>query len=387
MQLLRTSDGAPIWGHSHDVPHADLLTIEEKVSTEVAETLRIELTAANRQRRQAPRDPAAYETYLQARGLLDIRSEALMRASIEAFERALQLDPDYAPAHAGLATVLAQFSVRYEHESEALAWGKRADEEAYRALTLDPGSAEAHLAIASTAGTLYGHFNWPRALAEVDAAVAIDPSTDLAFRVRGRALYHLGLFDAANEAVSTALALNPSVEAQRLRVAVDLFGGRFEDVRSRGEKLMKESETPVLRTYVGAALFYLGDRERAAELLASVKRSDQPDARSQAVLAGVLAALGKTANASAITDQLIRGPYMDHHVAYSLGAAFAQLHRPDEALRWLRAAFDDGFPCYPWFEQDPMLEPIRGDERFANLMREFRVRFDTTRSRYERRPH
>ena len=74
-------------------------------------------------------------------------------------------------------------------------------------------------------------------------------------------------------------------------------------------------------------------------------------------------------------------------MAYSLGAAFAQLHRPDEALRWLRAAFDDGFPCYPWFEQDPMLEPIRGDERFANLMREFRVRFDTTRSRYETRPH
>ena len=221
-----------------------------------------------------------------------------MLASIEAFESAIRLDPEYALAHAGLATVLARSSVRYAHERDALKWGKRADAAATRALALDHESAEAHLAIASTAGTLYGHFNWPRVLAEVDAAVAINPSIDIAYRLRGRALYHLGLFDAANEAVATALSLNPSVDALRIRVAVDLFGGRFAEVRARGEELIREAETPVLKTYVGAALFYLGERERAASLLASVKRGDQPDARSA----------GRTGGSPGWSRQERRGP-------------------------------------------------------------------------------
>ena len=78
---------------------------------------------------------------------------------------------------------------------------------------------------------------------------------------------------------------------------------------------------------------------------------------------------------------------MDHHVAYSLGAAFAQLRRPAEAVRWLGTAFSDGFPCYPWFERDPMLEPIRGDAGFQSLMRDLQQRFATVQARYEARGH
>ncbi len=73
---------------------------------------------------------------------------------------------------------------------------------------------------------------------------------------------------------------------------------------------------------------------------------------------------------------------MDHHVAYSLGAAFAQLRRSDEAVTWLRTAIDEGFPCYSWFAQDPMLEPIRGNDSYRALMRDLEARFEATRLRY-----
>jgi hypothetical protein len=59
---------------------------------------------------------------------------------------------------------------------------------------------------------------------------------------------------------------------------------------------------------------------------------------------------------------------MDHHVAYSLGAAYAQLGEPREAIAWLRRAVDSGFPCYPWFERDPLLEPVRNDPAFRELL-------------------
>jgi tetratricopeptide (TPR) repeat protein len=364
------------------VPHSELPFIEDRVATHVAEALRVELSAGERPHRRAPTNAAAYEPYLQARGLMDVQSEARLLASIEAYQKSLDLDPQFALAHAGLATALSWFSLRYEHEPEALKWGKLADEAAYRALTLDPDLAEARLAMASTAGTLYGHFNWARVLTESDAALALDSRLHLAYSIRGRALYHLGLFDAANRAIATSLSIDPAAETKRVQVAADLFAGRFAEVRTRGEELMKGAATPVLRTYVGAALFYLGERQRSIDLLASVKRGAQPDARSQAVLAGVLAAERKNAEALATIARLIRGSYMDHHVAYSIGAAYAQLQRTPDTVTWLRKAFDEGFPCYPWYERDPMLDPVRQQRAFIDLMRELRPRFEAARSQY-----
>ena len=64
---------------------------------------------------------------------------------------------------------------------------------------------------------------------------------------------------------------------------------------------------------------------------------------------------------------------MDHHVAYSLGAAFAHLGDPDASIRWLQQAADTGFPCYPWFEKDPLLDPVRTTPRFTALLERLEV--------------
>jgi TolB-like protein/tetratricopeptide (TPR) repeat protein len=386
VQLLQTAGGALIWGDTFDVERAKLLGIEESVSVRVAEALNAEFTERARTRRRTPRNPAAYEPYLQARGLLDISSEGRMRAAIESFERALQLDRDFAMARAGLATALAWFSLRYAYANEAREWGRRAEEQAYHALKLDPDLAEAHVAIASAAGTLYGNFNWDRALAAADQALQIEPALDMALGVRARALYHLGLFDTADDAARQAIAINPAAtEPKRALNASALFHGRFEEARTQAEAMMKESELVNLRTYLGTAMFYLGEREQAATLLATLKRGNQPDARSQAVLAGVLANMGRGDEARATIARIIDGRYMDHHVAYNLGSAFAQLGQPSEAVKWLGTAINEGFPCYPWFQRDPLLDPIRGDAGFQSLMHDLQQRFATAQSRYEGR--
>jgi hypothetical protein len=97
----------------------------------------------------------------------------------------------------------------------------------------------------------------------------------------------------------------------------------------------------------------------------------------------VLAASGQPVAAQAMIDAVVNGSSMDHHVGYSVGAAFAQLGRPNDAVRWLRSAADDGFACYPWFALDPLLDPIRGDAGYKRLMTDLRTRFDAARSRYE----
>ena len=75
---------------------------------------------------------------------------------------------------------------------------------------------------------------------------------------------------------------------------------------------------------------------------------------------------------------------MDHHVATSLAGAQAQLGNHDEALRWLRWAAGGGFPCYPWFEVDPLLQPLRNTPAYVAFMRELRISFDDVQERYGR---
>jgi thioredoxin-like negative regulator of GroEL len=148
--------------------------------------------------------------------------------------------------------------------------------------------------------------------------------------------------------------------------------------------LVKRTNAPAIQQYLGLASFYRGDRQRAQEILAGVRRPDgQPDTRSQASLAGVLAASGRRADAEKSIRAVIDSGYMDHHVAYALGAAQAQLGRPTDAVKWLRAAADTGFACYQWMERDTLLDPIRADQGFQALLAVLRADYASSRTRYE----
>jgi DNA-binding winged helix-turn-helix (wHTH) protein/TolB-like protein len=376
VQLVQ-ADGVAVWGQAYDVPREGLLRLQDTVAEQVASALRVELTAPERVRLQAPftNSPAAYDLYLRGRVLLANYTDANMREAIGRFEQALAIDPQYSRARAALATACAWFSVRFAYESEAVAWGQRAEAEATRALAQDPSLAEAHLALANAAGTQFRGFDWQTVLRESAAALAFDPSLDLAHVARMRTFYHLGRFDDARAEALRARTLNPSpsVETERLEVAMELFAGNFAVAARRAGILLERTDAPAVRHYLGLARFYLGDRDGARSMLASAKRGGQPDVRSQASLASVEAAIGSRAAADARAVAIARGKYMDHHVAYSLGATYAQLGNADESLVWLQRAADTGFPCMPWFERDTMLEPLRRDPRFATLLDRLRA--------------
>jgi len=120
----------------------------------------------------------------------------------------------------------------------------------------------------------------------------------------------------------------------------------------------------------------------ARATLAAAQRSGHPDVRSQAALAGVEAAAGEHAAARARVLAIEAGPYMDHHVAYSLGAAWAQLGDIGASVKWLQQAADTGFPCYPWIMQDRLLDPVRSAPAFTALLDRLRQRYEEDVTRY-----
>ena len=107
-------------------------------------------------------------------------------------------------------------------------------------------------------------------------------------------------------------------------------------------------------------------------------RSASTAARAGAVLAGVMAAERDSSGARGVVDRVLNETYRDHHVAYSLGAAYAQLGDFPLANRWLRTAADTGFPCLPFFEHDPLLEPLRVRPEFSDLLGYVRMRRDAS---------
>lgn len=384
LQLVR-ADGVAIWGRSYDEPRTSLLQLQNDVAEQVAVALRIELSPPERARLHVryTDNPAAYDFYLRGRSLLVNYTEAAMREAIRHFEQALALDPDYALAAAGIATASAWFSVRYAHEAEAMEWGKRAEEAAHQALGKDPALADAHLAIASAAGTMYRGFDWNTVLERTSTALALDPSADLAHLARMRVYYHLGLFDEARRQGQRAQAINPTagVEYSRLDIALRLVEGDFAAAVADATALLSRSELPAVRHYLGLARYYAGDSAGSREMLGTIARHGRPDTRAQATLASIEAAVGMRDEARARIRVLVSAADMDHHVAYSLGAAFAQLGEVGASMKWLNQAADAGFPCYPWYARDPLLDPLRRIPAFEELLARLRLSHQEARRR------
>ena len=365
-----------------------LRDLQDNVAEQVVEVLRLQLGSDERDRlRTRYTDKTdAYEQYVKGRASLLNYTEAGLKEAIAAFERAVAIDPEYSLARAGLALATAWYSIRYVDEAEASEWGARADAEARLALASDPLLAEARLGMAGAAGTLYGGFNWPVVIDEANRALAIDPTLELAHVVLMRAYFHFGLFDRMVAEAEIARRLNPlgNVEVARLEVAASLFSGQDDRARDQATALLARSEAPVISNYLGLAQFYTGDVAKARQTLAAVKRRGNLDVRSQAALASVEAAAGDREAGRTRALSIERGPYMDHHVAYSLAAAWAQLGEAAIAVKWLQQTADTGFPCFPLVERDPLLDPIRRQPEFVALLERLRQRFERDTARYGR---
>ena len=144
------------------------------------------------------------------------------------------------------------------------------------------------------------------------------------------------------------------------------------------------SGQPLADPYLAQAYYYIGERARGKQLLETLHHSSSASvaARAGATLASFLAARGERTRARRLVQSATGGGYMDHHVAYSAGAASAQLGDRAQVLTWLRRATETGFPSYPWFERDPLLQPLRADPTFQRSLGELRRSWESARSWY-----
>ena len=375
VQLINARADQHLWAANYDRDLHDMLSLQSEIAASVARQVQITLSPRIEARLRGHQtvDPEAYDLYQRSllRGFSNNKQE--MAAAVGLLQQAVARDPNFAAAHALLAREYANQVFLLQPRDPELE--VKAIQEVDQALKLDPDLAVAYLARGVLLWSHRNGFPHERAIAQFKRALELDPNLAEAHHQLGMIYSHIGLLDRADHELRTALDLEPTSIAFRYRIAINFFDqGRFEEARIRLQGT--QSFNPDLWAYqMTLVLFKLGQKQEALALIRDFLR-DNPNDRGglgNGVLALLYADAGQVALAQASIETAIQegkdfGHF--HHTAYAIGSAYAVMHRGDEAVHWLRAAAEDGFPCYPLFEHDSNLDHLRNDARFQSLLAE-----------------
>ena len=365
-QLIQVSDQTHLWADSYDRDVNDILRVQDDVATAVANQIRLALSPSGE--KAAPRsvNPEAYDAYLRGRFYWTNRGD--LHKSIEAYQLAIQKDPQYALAYAGLASAYALLGqVPYDDLSPIEAKPK-ARAAAEHALQLDPQLAEAHAVLANvsfsydwnfetaerefqrafalgpnnpTPHLWYGHYciirnRLPQALEENSRTLDLDPVSPLFNTVRAEIQYHTRNYDAAIDQARRTAEQYPGYW-----LAYIWLGSAYREKKmymealeqfSTGRKL--SGDHPVMIALYGHALAVSGDAAGARKALAELQHLAQSRYVSSLYFAAIYTGLGENST----------------------------------AIDWLERAYKEHNDRLVYLGVDPVADPLRSDPRFVRLL-------------------
>ena len=339
-QLIDTTDGYHLWSESYERGMEDVFAIQAEIAKNVAQALRLSLSGpvAGRFQRYAPGNLQAYEFYLRGRKLGGVTSAAAWQDAPKMFRRAIEHDPNYAQAHAGLADSLAQQILWRFQTADAVL--PEATAAAARALALAPDLAEAHVAeghLRSIAGDHDG------AVAAFERAVALNPDLHEAWYYYARHCFARG--DYAH--------------------AATLFQAAY---RTRPDDYV------VLALEVGA-LDAIGDHARAdvvaKQALAGLLHQSElePDnVRLLYMASGLQQRLGNTEAGRALAEKALSLRPNDFSTLYNVACFYSLSGDCERALELLEQAIRLGGGYADWMEHDSDLANVRGHPRFRQII-------------------
>jgi TolB-like protein len=207
VRLRDDASGVQVWSDRFQARADQFFSVEDVIAERVIAALELRLAAAEQERlrRRYTSNAAAYAEFLRGRAALVKYTPTGTREAIEAFERALAQDPEYALARAGLAMACADMYLRFAPASEVEQWGERTEAEARAALALNPDLAEAHLARAAVARKR--EFDWDAVVAASRRVLVLNPNLEQARFFMAAAYYHLGYMEEARIELEKGRAL------------------------------------------------------------------------------------------------------------------------------------------------------------------------------------
>lgn len=361
VQLIDASD-THLWAQSYDRDVRDVLRMQSELAQSVARAIDVALTPAEQARLSTDRivNPQTYELYLKGAYYLNQWTHEGNEKGIALLHRATRIDPSDPLPYAKLA--LAYSRIGHAPGAAKSAF-PRSTAAALQALGLDDGIAEAHLALAEN--SLYFHWDWDAAESSLRKALEINPS--LADAHAHYAWLHVlhGRLDRALEEMELAIELDPQ---ESTWVAwhgwISNWCGRHEAAIAQLQKALAMDPEGVVPNFVlGQAYAALGRHDDAA---AAFKKAADRSPRWAWGLAQGQALAGRHAEARTYAAGLEQEEDAD---PWALAEIYVALGEHDRALTWLEKGYEIRRDWMPWMESNAFFQPLRGHERFKEIVR------------------
>jgi eukaryotic-like serine/threonine-protein kinase len=368
-ELVDVPTGSQLWGGQYDRKPGDIFAIQDEISGEISEKLRLKLTRAEKKRltKRETVDAEAYRLYLKGGHHWNKWTEEGFYKAIEYFQQAVEKDPGYSLAYTGLADsyVLLGWN-SYLPPKDAFPKAKRA---AMGALRLDPDLGEAHT---SEAAVLWLHdWRWPEAGSEFQRSLALSPSHPTASHWYAEYLMTMGRHAEAIERMKTSQELDPLSLIISVAIGWAFYMGRKYDeaIEQFRRTVELDPNYPVTYWILGLVLRKMGRYEMAiAEGEKGVKLSGGSPLM-KAALAQTLATAGASERALQILDELIELAKQKYVASYFFAGIHIGLGEQDRAMEYLEKSYEEHSHWLMYLHMDPGMDGLRPNPRFQELLR------------------
>ena len=374
-QLIRGATDKHFWSETYDREMRDALTLESELALAIGKKVEVTVTGEEQQRLSAARPiaPEVYESYLMGRFLFRQGNRAAMEQSIPYFESALNQDSTFAPAYVGLAESYTMLGTVFAGMPPQATRPKVMDY-ARKALALDPNLVEAHVALANV---LQEEWHWTEAEAEYKRALELNPNNANAHSWFALWLICQGRTGEGVAEIERARALDP-VGISGYNGAWMLNSGSWILFQShRYDDAIRESRSALAvwpdnaNNLLGLG-FSLIANDKPAEAIPALEKALTISRGSPAVI-GVLirayAHAGRRGDAMRLLDELKQRRKAGYVPAGAFVNAYLGLGDNEQTFYWLEEAYKEQSNILQFLKTHPYFDPIRGDPRFADLVR------------------
>ena len=365
LELVDAQTENVIWSERYNRKQADLVTLHSEIAHDVSNKLRVKLSGADEQKltKNYTENPEAYQLYLKGLFHWNKRTPRDLQKSVEHFQQAVSIDPNYAPAFAGLADAYALLS------AFGGAWPRevmpKAKDAAFKAISLDNQLAEPHVALGHTAQ--FYDYDFVSAEREFKRAIELNPRYAVAHEFYGTLLSNLNRHDEADKEFRIALNFEPLLLGANRMYGETLFFARKYDESIAQLKKTIELDDSFASAHRSLSRVYMKTRNYAGHVEEFARHYEligEPE--TAALLRESFAKGGWQGYLRTMTGEKRPTRYF---FPFHAAVYYVELGDKDRALVELNKTYEDRLFYIAWMRTDPLLDPLRDDPRFQELLK------------------
>ncbi len=341
VQLIDVESDRQLWAESYKGKLEDIFDIQEQVSKQIVDALMVKLSPKEKVvlTKRSTINAEAFDLNLRARNLLYRRTKSNLELAIQLFRKAIDLDPRYASAYAGLGEAYVTYHIDYETKD---IWFEKSIEASFKALMYDPNLSEAYTSLGLA---YFSNRSYDEALLAVNKVIELDQNNFTAYWILGRIYYSTDKYHEAVEQFEKAISLNTDFHTAygNLRMIYDRLGDK--EKRDQTVKILLE----IFPRYLA---------------------NNPDDARSHIHYALDLAIVNRLDEARAEAAKALALSPNDSLMMYNAACFYSLIGEKQTAIKVLKDSIKQGLEDYEWIKRDSDLDNIREEPEYIELMKD-----------------